>query len=162
RKDLGSMTDLMAFAADTTKAAELRALAIGSVEESNGYFADDKAMHAMLALFADASPIVRAAAVVAAAHNFDWDSSDKAERAPVKKLRAEVRTAMTKLFATEPDNRVLYALAQGFERGKLAIPDRKGGPAVAAEVNVVAGRIQVTVECLRGVKLKDAKLLVTH
>lgn len=164
RAPYGSISALVDYARDPKHPADLRALAIGAAVRSPDYFNNASAVRAMVALLPDPSPVVRAAAIDAAARPADGMSSDKAEQKQLTKLAGEARDAITKLYATETNNDVVFAIADSFDRiFRRALPSRKGAPAIAARLEVDHAILRIDVICTtKRAGVSHAKLVATQ
>jgi hypothetical protein len=164
-RPFGSLTELVAFASDGSKPAPLRVLAIDAIARRGDFLLDVAAAHAMLALFQDANPRIRAAAVRAAARPANASSSDPADNRRLKQLAAQARAEVRKLYEREQNATVLYAIAEVRPQGQL--PPHRGLP-LGAQLSVDSGGIAVEVLCLdpqtriKSVALYDASGELPH
>jgi len=161
-RELGTAAQLGAVAADASRPAAIRVAAMRAITSDYTFFNDASTIRALVALYADASPLVRAAAIVTSSQVFDWSSSDPADQKKSGVLRGEVRGALAKTYAKETANLVLHAIADAYERGHLRLPERRDLPAFAATVAIARGYLQVDVVCLRGTKARPVKVSGTH
>ncbi len=161
-RDIGTAAALLAYAADRAKPVALRVAAIRAIEESSFFFSDPATMHALIALYADPAPRVRATAVGVSSQVFDWQSSDAAEQRQVRVERDEVHTELGKLYKLERANVVLHAIAAAYERARLHLPARADKLAFAASVVLAGGSFQVDVACLTGTIAKPSRIVGTR
>jgi hypothetical protein len=145
--------DLVAAATDAKRPIELRLAAIQAIGSGPGLVGDARGTHAMLAQLGDPSPVVRAAvvAVVAPRHAV---SSDAKEQAAFAALEREQRAALLKLFATETDTDVVFALLDALDQPT----GRRGGPDVVAHADLFGDDIRLAVRCVR----PDVKVTATR
>jgi hypothetical protein len=161
-RDFGKLADLTAFAADASRPVPLRVLAINAIARRNDFLADAPAAAVVVALFADATPAVRAAAINAATRPAYAQSSDRREDRLMKQLAAQARAASSKLYEREQNAAVLYAIAEVLQdRDRRPLPTHRGLP-VGARLSVARDAIVLDLLCLdpsqriATVKLDDA------
>jgi hypothetical protein len=116
---------------------------------------DAGATRTLFAVLDDPSPAVRAAAVAALAAHHAM-SSDPQQQAMFTALEREQRAALLKLYATETDGGVVFALLEALDQPT----GRRGGPDVVARADLFGGDIRLAVRCVRSdVKVTAARLV---
>ncbi|MEO8701521.1 MAG: hypothetical protein ABI867_15850 [Kofleriaceae bacterium] len=149
--DFAEVGKLVAVATDPKATIALRVAAITAIERHRDLYKSFDAIRAMIKLVDDPSPLVRAAAIEAAARPAQVQTSETAIQRTLNAIVGEARTAIAKRYATEPDNAVVFAIAVAFESFRKPLPARAGGPAIAAQARVTGDFVRVEVRCLRKV-----------
>jgi hypothetical protein len=145
---------LVAIAADRARPVDVRVAALDSIASGVALVGNVAATRAAIGLLADPSPVVRAAAVAAVAPHRSM-SSDANEQAVFERLERDQRDALAKLFASEPDPDVVFALL-----GVLEHPSgRTRGPDVVGHADLFRDDLRLAVRCTHDVKVTGARLL---
>jgi len=142
RTALAPIADVVAVARDTARPANVRVEALAAIDSDMAHLDNADAVHALIALYGDRDPAVRAAAAAVSTPR-GASSSDPKLDAKFRAIDREMRAALAKRWAVETDPNVQYALVVALEHP----PARASAPAIVAHVDVYGRALTIRVRC---------------